>query len=249
MSARGAPSSQSASSVESTRVNSGAPSIVRCPKNATSRPCCPLAAVSTRGGHDAHHRHAVGEVRALRVDHARPGGDRRADPAQRRDRIGRRPVVVAEQHPRLVGVRTDHRDGAEVLLERQEPAGVLEQDHRLLGHVERERAVRRRVEVAEGDLRPLHLRGRVEHPEPEPRGEQPHHRRVDERLAHQPLMHRGDQAVVGAAAVEVGPGLERHRRGRGGRRRRLVGPVDVADRVAVGDDVAAEAPPAAQDPS
>ncbi len=174
--------------------------------------------------------HLVGGVLGLGHAHERTGGGLQQDAVdalRELDALGAEPLVQALQRGRavheraavpvalaLVGEQADHGDPG-VRREGQHPV-VLEQDHRLLGGLLRERAVRRGVEVPGVRVRVV---ARVELAEPEAHRELAADRGVDVGLGQQPLLQRpldaGDdlravRAVVGEA-VDAG-----QQRGRGG---------------------------------
>ena len=147
------------------------------------------------------------------------------------------------------GVRADDRELA-ARREREHAALVLEQHDRLQRGLVRELPVLLRVDVVDAE-REVRLRGLVvEEAEPHLDGREPRERRVDGLLGERAAADgRDDVVAVHAAAVDVGPGGD----GRGRRVHAVevavpvrLGQALVADRAAVGRDVALEPPALAQ---
>ena len=243
--------SQRKSTFESTRESIGSPSKLRPRKYSPFEPALGRAGRRPQvRGVDRRRRARVlaplDEVDAARIEHSRLRRNRAPDPGQQRHRLRRRAVVVAEQRDEVVGRGADHRDRAEVLLQRQD-AVVLEQHHRLLRDAPREPIVLGSVVDRVRDLRVAHALGRVEHAELQPRAHQALQRYVDVGFLQQAALERLAERLVDAAALEVAALGHAERRRLLRRRDQLVVLVDVVDRAAVRDHVAGEAPVPPQD--
>ncbi len=155
-------------------------------------------------------------------------------------------MVVADQHGQARGGRTADQDALVVAAQRQD-AVVLEQNDRLGGGGAGEAAVRLGIDDG-GEV--------LDHGTLSCGSSRPSLKRVTRRrvragvdfgLGDEAVLHRDNQVVVGAAAVEIAAVAHREGGGFGGVLRHLVLDVEVVDGAAVADEVSLEAPALAQD--
>ena len=151
-------------------------------------------------------------------------------------------VVIAEERIEGIGGGADHGYGFYGGFERKSVALVFEKNDGFAGGFESEFAVGRSVDVGEGEMRPWHTIGRIEHAKAEAGFEETADRTVD--------IVGKDEAIIGGAiegfelwaAGEVGAGSERERCGLIERDDETVALVKIVDGPAIGDHVAAETP-------
>ena len=158
-------------------------------------------------------------------------------------------AVAAHERAGLVAARPDERDLTGRLVpgsQGQEPV-VTQEDDRLLGHFQGDRAVRRGVQVA---ILPLHRRVEVgiEEPQLDLLAQNPPRGAVDERLVEPPGPYLLDEVLVatGVRQLDVETGGERERPCLRRRRGDLVHHLQEDHRPVVGDDGPIEAPPIPQ---
>ena len=127
------------------------------------------------------------EFAAARVVDLCLGRDQGADTVQHRDGFGRRAHIVAGQHQRLGGVGADDGNRLERRSVQRQPAIlVLQQNQRLARHLQRQLAMLRRIDHAEGNLGIRNLLVGIEHAQAEARHEQPLDRAIQIGFGQQP---------------------------------------------------------------
>ena len=134
------------------------------------------------------------------------------DSVKDRDRVGRRAVVIAEQHRHGSGVRADDGDAFDLRAIERQHAVVLQKHDGFARHLQRQRLVFGRVVLRNRNLRVRHFVRRIKQSEPEPRLQQVTNRGVNFLLRDQSLLHGASQAVVVRAAAKVATGFHRERR-------------------------------------
>ena len=185
------------------------------------------------------------EVAALAVENADLISHRPADAIQIGYVLVGIPVIVAIESRLTVCVGSDHADGLQALLLQRENAVIFQQHHGLLRRGKGRLLVLRLRHHPVGNL----IVGAVlvEHPQSVSCGKEPHCRAADLLLGNQPLLQSGQQALIGAAAVQIAS--HPHRQGRGFLRpgRVFVGLMEIPYRPAVGDHMPLKSPLAPED--
>ena len=180
-------------------------------------------------------------------------GIARADSVENGHRLRRRPVIISDQRVETVRIGADDGNRLRRALDRQQAARVLEEDHRGLGGLARQRMMRGGGIILGGDFGERQLR--IEQPQTHARLEQAPERAVDDGLWQEPGLHRRDDvvsvgrhvvAVIAADQVHARLETDRNALGCGLGIVQRVGPVDVRRCPAVRNDIALEAPGLAQ---
>ncbi len=205
------------------------------------RPDAGLAVHGARADHGFDH-HLFRQIASPFIDHrlSRQFG---LDAFEKGDGPHRRAVVIAPQHAGVVRVRADDGQSADGFLQGEDVSPVLQQGHRLPGHVQAELPVRLAVHHGKRNLRPGNQGIRVHLPEFEAPGQHPFQTAVHVRFVEQFALHRlRNLAVGGAGAVDVRAREDAPGRGVRGVRRRLVAGVEIGYRAAVGHHQILESP-------
>ena len=95
-------------------------------------------------------RHFDGKVRNVRrtlgINHFGFAAELLDHPIERQHRVHRGAIVIALERPERFGIRADDGDRFHGALQREETVGVLEQNHRFPGHLERRHSTLRRAD-------------------------------------------------------------------------------------------------------
>ena len=150
-------------------------------------------------------------------------------------------MIIADQGHPAVGVGTHHADGAEFLFVQRQDAVVFQQDDALFRRLNGSGNVLPALHGAVGNGIKLGFLA-VHNAQQIPGSEQPDGSLTDILFRNQLLGQGGEQAAIGAAAVQVGAGLQGGGAGLGGSIGEMVIFVEIPDGPAVGNHMTLEAP-------
>ena len=133
-----------------------------------------------------------------------PGAHLLPDPGERRHRMRRLAVIVAQQHFHRIRVRSDHRDGFRGLaMSGNAPPSFFSSTMDLRATSSASSWCAGAVVHAVRNPRPAHHLRRIEHAELEARRQQPAQGRVHIFFRQQPLSHGGHDVLIFQAAVQI----------------------------------------------
>jgi hypothetical protein len=200
------------------------------------------------GRHRFEQRHALRQIRAAGIQHRVPGPSFAPDARQRRHRMRRLAVVVAQQHFHRIRIRSDHRDGLRLAAQRQHAALVFQQHDGFARHFQRQLLVLRAVVHAVWNLRPVRTISGGSNMPSRKRAVSSRRRAVSTSFSvSNPGTHGGHTFSYSRPQSRSVPAFSAAPRLRRRLGRELVPLVNIADRAAIGNHVAGEAPLPAQD--